>query len=85
MTRNIITQTGDQNVQAVSRAMYEINNNIGSIIIVKNKDRNNDVNKPVGIITERDIVLTLGLQQPALLKVSTCVPAHDKTSNYNIS
>jgi CBS domain-containing protein len=47
--------------------MYE--NNICSIIIVKNKDRNNDVNKPVGIITERDIVRTLGLQQPALLKV----------------
>ena len=68
MTRNVITQTENQNVQAVSRTMYE--NNIGSVIIVENKDRDNDItnNRPVGIITERDVVRILGSLQPALLK-----------------
>ena len=62
MTRNVITQTEDQNVHAVSKTMHE--NNIGSVVIVKNKDRDNDIsssNKPIGIITERyskDIRLT---------------------------
>jgi CBS domain-containing protein len=71
MTSNVITQTEDQNVQAVSRTMYE--NNIGSVIIVKNKERNGDDdianNIPVGIITERDLVRILGSLEPALLKV----------------
>lgn len=69
MTRSVITQTEDQNVQAVSKTMHE--NNIGSVVIVKNKYRDNDIsssNKPVGIITERDIVRILGSLQPALLK-----------------
>jgi CBS domain-containing protein len=69
MTRSVITQTEDQNVQAVSKTMHE--NNIGSVVIVKNKDRDNDIsssNKPVGIITERDIVRILGSLQPTLLK-----------------
>jgi CBS domain-containing protein len=70
MTRNVITQTEDQNVHAVSKTMHE--NNIGSIVIVKNKDRDNDMgssNKPIGIITERDLVRILGSLEPALLKV----------------
>jgi len=69
MTRNVITQTEDQNVHAVSKTMYE--NNIGSVVIVRNKDRDNDIissNKPIGIITERDIVRILGSFEPALLK-----------------
>ncbi len=74
MTTNIITQTEDQNIRAVSRTMYE--NNIGSIVIVKNnnKDRDSDINnnnnkQPVGIITERDIVRILGSLEPDLLKI----------------
>lgn len=69
MTRNVITQTEDQNVHAVSKTMHE--NNIGSVIIVRNKDRDNDIsssNKPIGIITERDIVRILGSLEPSLLK-----------------
>ena len=71
MTRNVITQTEDQNVHAVSKTMHE--NNIGSVVIVRNKDRDNDIissNKPIGIITERDIVRILGSLEPALLKAS---------------
>ena len=68
MTRTIITQTEDQNIRAISKTMHE--NNIGSIVIVKNKDIDNDINnKPVGIITERDIVRILGSLEPDLLKV----------------
>jgi CBS domain-containing protein len=69
MTRNVITQIEDQNVHAVSKTMHE--NNIGSVVIVKNKDRDNDIsssNKPIGIITERDIVRILGSLEPSLLK-----------------
>ena len=69
MTRNVITQTEDQNVHAVSKTMHE--NNIGSVVIVRNKDRDNDIissNKPIGIITERDVVRILGSLEPALLK-----------------
>ncbi|HET7283419.1 MAG TPA: CBS domain-containing protein, partial [Nitrososphaeraceae archaeon] len=65
MTRNVITQTEDQNVHAVSKTMHE--NNIGSVVIVRNKDRDNDIissNKPIGIITERDIVRILGSLEP---------------------
>ena len=43
MTRNVITQTEDQNVHAVSKTMHE--NNIGSVVIVKNKDRDNDISR----------------------------------------
>jgi CBS domain-containing protein len=70
MTRNVITQTEDQNVHAVSKTMHE--NNIGSVVIVRNKDRDNDIsssNKPIGIITERDIVRIVGSLDPSLLKV----------------
>jgi CBS domain-containing protein len=69
MTRNVITQTEDQNVYAVSKTMYE--NNIGSVVIVRNKERDNDIsssNKPIGIITERDIVRILGSLEPSFLK-----------------
>jgi len=41
------------------------------VVIVRNKDRDNDIsssNKPIGIITERDIVRILGSLEPSLLK-----------------
>jgi CBS domain-containing protein len=70
MTRNVITQTEDQNIQAVCKIMNE--NSIGSVIIVKGLDsndpnRSNNNKEIVGIITERDIVRIIGLLQPSLL------------------
>ncbi|MFZ0897055.1 MAG: CBS domain-containing protein [Candidatus Nitrosopolaris sp.] len=47
MTREVKTEKEDQNVLATCRIMYE--NNIGSVIIVKQDDKNNI--KPAGIIT----------------------------------
>ena len=71
MTRNVITQTEDQNIQAVCKIMNE--NSIGSLIIVKRLDSNNpntSNNKEIiGIITERDIVRIIGLLQPSSLTV----------------
>jgi CBS domain-containing protein len=70
MTRNVITQTEDQNVQAVCKIMNE--NSIGSVIIVKgldsnNANRSNNNKEIVGIITERDIVRIIGSLQPSSL------------------
>ena len=62
MTRNVRTEKEDQNVITACRIMYE--NNIGSIIIVKKDDNI----KPVGIITERDVVRLLGSLKPDLLQ-----------------
>jgi CBS domain-containing protein len=74
MTRNVITEAEDQNIQAVCKIMNE--NNIGSVIIVKGsiattyemtntkKDK-----EAVGIITERDIVRLMGLLQPHVLNI----------------
>ena len=71
MTRNVITETEDQNIQAVCKIMNE--NSIGSLIIVKRLDSNNpntSNNKEIiGIITERDIVRIIGLLQPSSLTV----------------
>jgi CBS domain-containing protein len=71
MTRNVITETDDQNIQAICKIMNE--NSIGSLIIVKRLDSNNpntSNNKEIiGIITERDIVRIVGLLQPSLLTV----------------
>lgn len=61
MTKKAITATEDQNIHSASRKMYE--NNIGSVIVVNNGTDN----KPVGIITERDVVRVLGHLQPWLL------------------
>ena len=71
MTRNVITETDDQNIQAICKVMNE--NSIGSLIIVKRLDSNNpntSNNKEIiGIITERDIVRIIGLLQPSSLTV----------------
>jgi CBS domain-containing protein len=64
MTRDVKTEKEDQNVLTACRIMYE--NNIGCIIIVNQSDNNNT--KPVGIITERDIVRILGSLKPSLLQ-----------------
>jgi CBS domain-containing protein len=62
MTRNVKTETEDQNIQAVCKNMNE--NNIESIVVVSFGDKDQ---KPVGIITERDIVRTIGKLNPVLL------------------
>ena len=64
MTRGVKTEREDQNVLTACRIMHE--NSIGSVIIVK-KDDNNNI-KPVGIITERDVVRLLGSLNPSLLQ-----------------
>lgn len=62
MTRNVKMETDDQNVQAVCKTMNE--SNIGSIIVVA---LGSNSLKPVGIITERDIVRIMGKLDPLLL------------------
>ena len=49
MTRNVKTETEDQNIQAVCKTMNE--NNIGSVIVMTPPYDYNQ--KPVGIITEK--------------------------------
>lgn len=62
MTKDVKMETDDQNIQAVCKTMNE--NDIGSIVIVTLGDNGL---KPIGIITERDIVRTLGKLSQALL------------------
>ena len=64
MTREVKTEKEDQNVLRACRIMYE--NDIGCIVIVNQSDNNNT--KPVGIITERDLVRILGSLKPSLLQ-----------------
>ena len=71
MTRNVITETEDKNIQAVCKIMNE--NSIGSVVILKRSDSNNpnrsNSKEIVGIITERDIVRIIALLQPSSLTV----------------
>ena len=55
MTTEIITATEDQTIQQICKTMLD--HDIGSVVIVK---RLVDGNKPVGILTERDIVHQIG-------------------------
>jgi CBS domain-containing protein len=58
MNKNIVVAEQDLNIIGVSRIMS--NNDIGCIIVVDDlKTRN-----PIGIITERDIIRTIGMLQP---------------------
>lgn len=59
MTGGVITATADETIKTVCKLMYD--NDIGSIVIVKRTV--DDANKPVGIITERDIVRQIGLSE----------------------
>ena len=63
MTKNIIVAEQDMNMIGISRIMS--NNDIGSVVIVE--DRNS--RKPVGIITERDVIRSIGMLQPHQLVV----------------
>jgi CBS domain-containing protein len=55
MTKTVLTANFDQTIQSVCQIMHE--NHIGSVVIVK---REMDGNKPLGIITERDIIRKIG-------------------------
>jgi CBS domain-containing protein len=71
MTKNVIVQTEDQTIQAISKTMYE--NNIGNVLIVRNDIRQNSIenqNNVVGIITERDVVRIVGSFDQTLYHLS---------------
>ncbi|MGE5683767.1 MAG: cyclic nucleotide-binding/CBS domain-containing protein [Nitrososphaerota archaeon] len=55
MSKDVKTEVEDQDIGAICRLMDL--NDIGSVVIVKRQDKEQI---PVGIITERDIVRTLG-------------------------
>jgi len=58
MNKNIVVAEQDLNIIGVSRIMS--NNDIGCVVVVDDlKTRN-----PIGIITERDIIRTIGMLQP---------------------
>ena len=63
MNKNIIVAEQNLDIIGVSRIMS--NNNIGCVIVVDNLN----TRKPIGIITERDIVRTIGMLQPHQLIV----------------
>lgn len=67
MTSDVKTETEDQNIQAVCKTMNE--DNIGSLIIMTPPYDNNP--KPVGIITERDVVRIIGQLYPSLQHAPT--------------
>src|ERR687886_111344 len=69
MTKNVKTETEDQNIQSACRSMHQ--NDIGSIVIVE-RDTSNDNYKPTGIITERDVVRMVGSLDQTLLKQPLC-------------
>jgi len=64
MNKNIIVVEQDLNLISISKIMS--NNDIGSVVVVDDLD----TRKPIGIITERDIVRTIGMIQPHQLLVS---------------
>jgi CBS domain-containing protein len=66
MTKKVIVQTDNQNIQAISNTMYE--NNIGNVLIVRNDAVQDSIkqDKVVGIITERDVVRIVGSFDPTL-------------------
>lgn len=64
MVGNVKTAKESQTVKAVAKIMAD--NNIGSVVIVKNTDANN----PVGIITERDIVRIAGAEKTLTLQMA---------------
>lgn len=62
MNPRVQTDFEDQNIMSACNIMYT--NNIGSVIVVSH-DRNR---RPLGIITERDVVRILGKPDPNLLQ-----------------
>ncbi|HXV46290.1 MAG TPA: CBS domain-containing protein [Nitrososphaera sp.] len=63
MVRSVKTAKESQTIKAVAKIMTD--SNIGSVVIVKNED----TSKPVGIITERDIVRIAGADQALTLQM----------------
>lgn len=66
MVRNVKTANEVQSVKMVAKIMADYN--IGSVVIVSG----NNAAKPVGIITERDIVRMVGLEQILTLETPAC-------------
>lgn len=62
-TKGVITETIDQTIYAACRTMNR--NDVGCVIIVDKSSSKSD--KPVGIITERDVVRILGKLDAASL------------------
>ena len=71
MNKNIIVAEQNVNLIGVSRIMS--NNNIGCVVIVDNLN----TRKPIGIITERDVIRTIGMLQPHQM----IVPVRDHMSH----
>ncbi len=69
MTRDVRMEKEDQNIITACRIMYK--NNIGCVVIVSKNSANSE--KPIGIITERDVVRLLGSLKPSLLQT----PLHE--------
>lgn len=74
MTRNVRTETANQNISAACKIMHE--HDIGAVVIVKGNEEHHDSDidsnnykKPIGIITERDVVKAIGSLDPSLLTV----------------
>lgn len=73
MTRNVRTESEYQNIRAACKIMHE--NDIGAVVIVKSSSEehhesvidSNNYKKPLGIITERDIVKVIGSLDLSLL------------------
>src|SRR5690242_5434392 len=65
MNPNVITGTKDQNIMNACKIMRD--NNIGCIII---KEQLDDMDKPIGIITERDVVRTLAELDSTSIRVA---------------
>jgi CBS domain-containing protein len=70
MTTNVRTATGSQTIRDICKIMNE--NNIGSVVIIKNNsaisEDSSNYKKPIGIVTERDIVKALGSKRPPSLQ-----------------
>ena len=66
MTKKVIVQTDNQNIQAISNTMYD--NNIGNVLIVRNDVVQGSIKQDqlVGIMTERDVVRIVGSFDPTL-------------------
>jgi CBS domain-containing protein len=62
-SKGVITETADQNIYAACRIMHK--NNIGCVIILRKNGGSHE--KPLGIITERDVVRLLGRLDSALI------------------
>jgi CBS domain-containing protein len=66
MIDNVKLATENQTIRVVCRMMYE--NKIGSIVILKeNTYGNAEGERPIGIVTERDIVHLIGHSDPLLI------------------